>query len=109
MRPFGRDQKKVARNVPTITVDERTARQIFGGNVVHRRESMGLTRAQCAERAAVDIDELIAIEAGTGEPGVFTVARVAEVFGCEADDLMGDIRWIPVVGGHNGRGHYELD
>jgi len=108
MRPFGRDQKKVARTVPAITLDERTARQIFGGNVVHRRELMGLTRADCAERAGVDLDELIAIEAGTAEPGVFTVARVAEVFGCDADDLMGDVRWIPVVAGHNGRGHYEL-
>jgi transcriptional regulator with XRE-family HTH domain len=108
MRPLGRDPKKPARNVPTITVDERTARQIFGGNVVHRRELMGLSRADCAERAGVDLAELVAIEAGTAEPGVFTVARVAEVFGCDADDLMGDVRWIPVVAGHNGRGHYEL-
>jgi transcriptional regulator with XRE-family HTH domain len=107
MRPFGRDQKKVPRNVPTTTVDERTARQIFGGNVVHRWELMGLTRADCAERAAVDLADLVAIEAGTAEPGAFTVARVAEVFGCDADDLMGDLRWISAPP-HNGRGHYEL-
>jgi transcriptional regulator with XRE-family HTH domain len=107
MRPLGRNQKKAARNVPTIRVDERTARQIFGGNVVHRRELMGLSRADCAERASVDLTELVAIEAGTAEPGVFTVARVAEVFGCEADDLMGDLRWISAPA-DDGRGHYEL-
>lgn len=93
---------------PKITVDQRTARQIFGGNVVHHRERMGLTRAECAERAAVDLSELVEIEAGTAEPGVFSVSRVAEVFGCDADDLMGDLRWVSSRS-EDGRGHYELD
>ena len=93
---------------PWIRVDEQTARQIFGGNVVHRRERMGLSQAECAERAAVPVSELAAIEAGTGEPGAFSVARVAEVFGCDADDLMGDLRWISSAA-EAGRGHYELD
>lgn len=100
--------RRAAPKRPRICVDEQTARQIFGGNVVRHRERLGLTQAECAERAAVTVSELAAIESGNGEPGAFSVARVAEVFGCETDDLMGDLRWISTPG-EGPRGHYELD
>lgn len=93
---------------PRIMVDAQTARQIFGGNVLRRRERIGLTLADCAEKAAVTVAELTAIEAGGGEPGAFSVARIAEVLGCYTDDLMGDLRWISTPA-EDGRGHYELD
>ncbi len=108
MRPIGRDQKKASRKVPTITVDERTARQIFGGNVVHRREQLGFTRAECAQGAGVEIAVLIALEAGDGEPGAFTVAAIAQFLRCRPDYLMGDLYWIPSPD-EGGRGHFELD
>jgi transcriptional regulator with XRE-family HTH domain len=103
-----RHVRKVALKGPRICIDEQTARQIFGGNVVRHRERLGLTQAECAERAAVTVPELAGIESGNGEPGAFSVARVAEVFGCDTDDLMGDLRWISSPG-EAGRGHYELD
>jgi transcriptional regulator with XRE-family HTH domain len=103
-----RHARKVAVKRPRICVDEQTARQIFGGNVVRHRERLGLTTAECAGRAAVTVAELAAIESGMGEPGAFSVARVAEVFGCDTDDLLGDLRWISSPG-EPGRGHYELD
>jgi transcriptional regulator with XRE-family HTH domain len=93
---------------PRIRVDDQIARQIFGGNVVHRRERMGLTQAECAEQAAVTLSGLVAIKAGSGEPGAFSVARLADLFGCDTDDLMGDLRWISSPA-EEGRGHYELD
>ncbi len=108
MRRARRHARRVASNGPRIRLDEQTARQIFGGNVVRRRERMGLTQAECAERAAVTVSELAAIESGSGEPGAFTVARVAEVFGCDTDDLMGDLRWISLPT-EDGDTHYELD
>jgi transcriptional regulator with XRE-family HTH domain len=108
MRRGRRRGKRVASGGPRIRFDEQTARQIFGGNVVRHRERLGLTQAECAERAAVTVPELAAIETGSGEPGAFSVARVAEVFGCDTDDLMGDLRWISSAG-EGGRGHYEPD
>ena len=108
MRPIWRDQKKPSRNVPTITVDERTACQIFGGNVLRRREQLGFTRAECAQGAGVEIVDLIALEAGDGEPGAFIVAAIAQFLRCQPDYLMGDLYWVaPPDGG--GRGHFELD
>jgi transcriptional regulator with XRE-family HTH domain len=100
--------RKLALREPRIWVDEQTARQIFGGNVVRRRERLGLTAPQCAERAGVRVSDLAAIETGGGEPGAFTVARVAQVLGCDTDDLMGDLRWISSLG-EEGHGHYQLD
>ncbi len=103
-----RHSRKIALKEPRICVDEQTARQIFGGNVVRRRERLGFTQAQCADRAGVAVSDLAAIETGGGEPGAFTVARVADVLGCDTDELMGDLRWITSPT-EEGRGHYELD
>ena len=108
MTPARRNQTKAASGPPRIRVDVHTARQILGGNVVHRRERLGLTMAECAERAAVTVSELAEIEAGSGEPGALSVARIALVFGCDPDDLMGDLRWISSPS-EQGHGHYELD
>jgi transcriptional regulator with XRE-family HTH domain len=108
MRRGRRHGRRVIPSGPRIRFDEQTARQIFGGNVVRHRERLGWTQAECAERAAVTLSELAAIESGSGESGASGVARVAEVFGCDTDDLMGDLRWISSPG-EDGRGHYEFD
>lgn len=91
-----------------VGADEEAVLQIFGGNVARRRERLGVTRAECAERAGIGLSELASLEAGVGEVGAFTVARVARALGCDIGELIGDIRWVP-PSTEEGRGRFELD
>lgn len=53
-----------------------------------RREELGLTQAELAERLLITQPRLAQIEADYKEPSVAVVRQAAEIFGCSADELV---------------------
>ncbi|MCX2728225.1 helix-turn-helix domain-containing protein [Thermomicrobium sp. 4228-Ro] len=56
-------------------------------NVRARRQALGLTQQQLAERAGISRQTLVAIEAGRLTPSVTVALRLARALGCTVDDL----------------------
>lgn len=55
--------------------------------VRERRQALGLTQQQLAQRAGVSRQTLVAIEAGRLTPSVTVALRLARVLGCSVEDL----------------------
>lgn len=54
-----------------------------------RRQALGMTQQQLAERAGISRQTLVAIEAGRLAPSVTVALRLARALGCAVDDLFG--------------------
>jgi len=62
--------------------------QRFVINVRRRRQTIGLTQIQVAERLGMRQPSYAAIEAGKCNPGLDVVDRVAEALDCDPGDLL---------------------
>ena len=51
--------------------------------VIHLRETHGLTQAQLAERCGIDQGDVSRIESGNGNPTVKTIGALARALGAE--------------------------
>ena len=61
----------------------------FYKNLRRMRENAEITQVELAEKVAVSQGTLASFEAGTKIPSVATVIRIADVFGCSVDELLG--------------------
>jgi transcriptional regulator with XRE-family HTH domain len=59
----------------------------FGLNVRKRREALGLTQNQTAERAELDPTYISGIERGVRNPSLISIARVAKAMGVSISEL----------------------
>lgn len=71
-------------NTESVTVQEQPELIV---NVRARRQALGLTQQQLAERAGISRQTLVAIEAGRLTPSVTVALRLARALGCTVDDL----------------------
>lgn len=63
--------------------------RIFCQNVIRRRQALGLTQADVAERLGVARPVYTQIESGRTTPGLDTVERVASALGTTPVELLG--------------------
>ena len=61
---------------------------MIGAQFRARREAMGLTQKEVAERLCVGQSMIAQVEAGMKMPSVMLVKLAAELFGCSTDDLI---------------------
>lgn len=67
-------------------------RAAFGERVRKLREQRGLSQAQLAERADLDVTYISGIERGRRNPGLNTLGRVARALGVTLPALVGRLR-----------------
>ncbi|GHE43926.1 hypothetical protein GCM10017673_52590 [Streptosporangium violaceochromogenes] len=72
-----------------------TAPGDLGRRVARRRESLGLTRTQLAERAEIDPGYLEYLEETAASPAIDTVRKLATALGTSAEDLLGGMMDLP--------------
>jgi len=71
-----------------MTKPTETGKLAAGRAVLARRGELGLTRAEVAEKAGVDIKTVWGFESGDRWPIAKTLAAVAAVLGLDAAELM---------------------
>lgn len=59
-------------------------------NIKKWRESVGLTQLQVAEKLKLSTATIIRYEAGTREPRATELIKMAQLFRCTVDDLLGN-------------------
>jgi transcriptional regulator with XRE-family HTH domain len=63
----------------------------FAANLKRERTARGLTQERLAEEAGVNMTHFARIERGEKDPGVRTIAKLAQGLGVTAADLMRDV------------------
>jgi transcriptional regulator with XRE-family HTH domain len=66
-------------------------RERFGGSVKARREAMGLTQEELAEKAGIHRTYLSDIERGSRNVSLVNIERLAKAFGVTISELFQDL------------------
>jgi transcriptional regulator with XRE-family HTH domain len=61
-----------------------------GAAIAARRKELGLTQREVAKACGIERASIAALEAGTRNATLITLARIAEALGCTVADLMRD-------------------
>jgi len=75
----------------------------LGQEVRRRRQGLGLTLEQLAERSGLSPHYLSTVETGGRDPSVSTVTKLAKALGCPPGELLGGARDLTPAGHEAGR------
>ncbi|HVX33540.1 MAG TPA: helix-turn-helix transcriptional regulator [Solirubrobacterales bacterium] len=89
-----------------MAAKSKDARMRFVANVERRREELGCSREELAERAGVEGARLEAILRGDAEAHVDSVYRLAGALGVSPGTLYEGVAWVP---DGDGGGEYRVD
>lgn len=57
-------------------------------DIRNRRKAMGMTQAKLSEKLGCSAITVCQWEIGTRTPGIETLVKLADIFGCTVDDLI---------------------
>lgn len=69
-------------------MDKKQLNEVIGARIRKRREDLGCTREQIAERANISVQFLFDIEKGNKSMTTMTVVKLAEALSVSTDDIL---------------------